>query len=276
VQYNGSMSDFLNKAIDAGWRALVAKFKDNPKTLLYGGATAMHFCVFWGYGLLLLGLDLTKSPHWLYKYKIQKDQSVTLDQVRRCVLRVLSNQFLFHVLPAILLARSVPLKVVLRTLSRPAPTWQIIFRDFIFFALCQELLFYLTHRLVHLPWFYRRVHKLHHEFKAPIGIAAEYAHPFEFLVSNVIPGIAGPLIMRSHILCSWLFLAWGMFLTVSHHSGYDFPWLGLASPRFHDFHHYSFTSNFGTFGLVDRILGTDTGFDEYSKAHPLPVSEKDN
>lgn len=48
----------------------------------------------------------------------------------------------------------------------------------------QEITFYYSHRWLHTPSMYGRVHKLHHQFTAPIGAAAEYAEPLEFIVSN--------------------------------------------------------------------------------------------
>ena len=41
----------------------------------------------------------------------------------------------------------------------------------------------------------------------------------------------------------------------------------LPSNEFHDYHHANFTSNFGTFGLLDHVLGTDARFqrDVHSK-----------
>lgn len=42
--------------------------------------------------------------------------------------------------------------------------------------------------------FYKSVHKIHHKWTAPIGIAAEYAHPFEFLIGNIVPVFTGPIV----------------------------------------------------------------------------------
>ena len=56
-----------------------------------------------------------------------------------------------------------------------------------------EAVFYYNHRLLHLPWFYKRVHKIHHEFTAPIGLAAIYLHWFESLLSLGV-ALTGPMI----------------------------------------------------------------------------------
>ena len=37
-------------------------------------------------------------------------------------------------------------------------------------------------RFFHLPWIYKYIHKKHHEWIAPISLAASYAHPVEHLV----------------------------------------------------------------------------------------------
>lgn len=37
--------------------------------------------------------------------------------------------------------------------------WQIWFS-----LMCEDFVFYWTHRLLHLPYFYKKIHKIHHEF----------------------------------------------------------------------------------------------------------------
>ena len=42
------------------------------------------------------------------------------------------------------------------------------------------LLIIFEHRILHTSYLYKNVHKQHHEWTAPIGIGAAYAHPIEF------------------------------------------------------------------------------------------------
>ena len=45
---------------------------------------------------------------------------------------------------------------------------------------------------------------------------------------------------------------------LSHHCGYALP--GCPAPAPHDWHHYRVVENFGTAGVLDRLLGTDRGY----------------
>lgn len=124
-------------------------------------------------------------------------------------------------------------------------------------VLVEEVMFFYSHWLLHQPMFFGRVHKIHHEFKAPIAFAATYAHPFEMFLGNVLPLLVGPLVFRMHLasLALWLFLS--VLSTEMHHSGYDFPWyLNHGQPKFHDDHHKYFVGNYGLLGLLDWVHST--------------------
>jgi len=138
----------------------------------------------------------------------------------------------------------------------------IIIRDLIVFAAVEEIGFYYSHRLFHSPMFYH-LHKIHHEFTAPSALTTAYAHPIEHLVCNLGPLITGPLLMQSPLETWIIWWCLAITSTITSHSGYHFPL--LSSPEHHDFHHKYFTSNFGTFGILDWVHGTRTKYTESSE-----------
>lgn len=96
---------------------------------------------------------------------------------------------------------------------------------------------FISERLLHWGPLYRRIHKKHHEWSAPIGLVAHYAHPVEHLLSNSGPLLLSGFLLRSHLATRWVWYTLFMVSTVSHHSGYHLPL--MPSPEFHDFHHHT-------------------------------------
>ncbi|XP_077984885.1 fatty acid hydroxylase domain-containing protein 2-like [Glandiceps talaboti] len=234
---------------------------------LCGESDAVMFCfgpwlafvlTFWVVNLPLFYLDLTGRPKFLYRYKIQKDKAMKLEEPR---LRKLFKTILFNQL---LMGGAVmyPYYVIARWRGCSAgddlPSLGKIFFDLICSACVVEPTFYYSHRLLHHPLLYKHVHKVHHEWTSPIGLSCIYAHPIEFMTSNITTVIAGPLLMGSHLVVHLIWFVIAIYSTSIAHCGYHFPL--IKSNEQHDYHHYKFSVNYGTFGLLDWLHGTDAMF----------------
>jgi sterol desaturase/sphingolipid hydroxylase (fatty acid hydroxylase superfamily) len=123
-------------------------------------------------------------------------------------------------------------------------------------VLLNDFSFHFTHKLLHSKFFYQTIHYIHHEYNNPIGITSEYAHPLEYIFSNILPASLGPLVLHNeiHVLGIWAWLIFGICATVEQHSGYEFPFSPFGifpfsfASSYHDYHHtrykYNYSSNF--------------------------------
>ena len=152
------------------------------------------------------------------------------------------------------------------------PTPTTLAASILFFMLCEDFTFYCTHRLLHYGPIYRRIHKMHHSFKTTVGIAAEYAHPVEFVLGNMLPTSVGPAIFgpKAHIVTAWAWYAIRFGETLDGHCGYDFSWSPYrliplsGSSDYHDFHHSANIGNYSSFFCIwDTIFGTNKDYYKY-------------
>lgn len=71
---------------------------------------------------------------------------------------------------------------------------------------------------------YKHIHKLHHKYSAPFGLAAEYAHPAEVFILGT-GTIAGPILYcyftrNLHIFTVYIWITLRLFQAIDAHSGY--------------------------------------------------------
>ncbi|KAJ6093437.1 hypothetical protein N7486_008726 [Penicillium sp. IBT 16267x] len=235
------------------WSGIVESY--SPQRIEFLGTLVVQVLSFWLPSIFYLCLDAI-APSFSQKHKIQPaPKQPTRRDIRRCFLVVTQNQILSSVLHLGLLF--VSSKAGSRSSYRveaSLPGTVEFARDFLISILMRETMFYYSHRLLHVPYFYRKIHKKHHRFTAPIALAAQFAHPIEQIFANALPISLPPQLLKSHVLTFWAFLAWELFNTATVHSGYDFF---HNKAKIHDLHHEKFNLNYGSVGLLDWVHGTN-------------------
>jgi Delta7-sterol 5-desaturase len=129
----------------------------------------------------------------------------------------------------------------------------------------QDAYFYFTHRAMHLPFFFKHVHRVHHRSTNPSPFAAYAFSPAEAIVhAAYVPLFA--LFVPVHEIAIFLFLAFMITRNVLGHLGIElFPrWFTRSrwsrwstTTTHHCLHHRRVGSNYGLyFTWWDRLMGT--------------------
>lgn len=232
-----------------------------------------HEAVYFGRYLPFLLCDHIPA---LRRYKIQEATETTGEMMGVCLKRLLFNHVCVQ-LPMMFAFHPVAEFMGMRIETVPFPSWSDMAIQILFFLVIEDAWQYWAHRGLHKGWFYRNIHKRHHDFTAPFGITAEYAHPAETLILG-LGTLAGPWLWVAatadlHVMTVMAWVAVRLLQTVDAHSGYDFPWSlrhiipFWAGADFHDHHHKVFLGNYGSsFRYWDWICGTDRRYNAYVKA----------
>ena len=139
---------------------------------------------------------------WIERYKTNYDEPwpwhVEPEQwrlkVKKAIVVFVINSNLIPILLVLPLSHTSLFKE--HTMSiEDLPSPMTLAMSVFFCMLCEDATFYWSHRFLHLPFIYSYIHKMHHNFNQTVSIAAEYTHPIEFALGNMIPTAVGPAIL---------------------------------------------------------------------------------
>lgn len=234
------------------WNELLDNYE--PFRIKIIGSAIVQITSFWIPASLYVFIDWA-SPHFSQRHKIQsakrqpnKEEVVEAARVAaiNTLLSIVAQTIVVYLEERGVLASSV-------SMSSQLPSWSTMILQLLISAVMRDIMFYYAHRAFHSKYLYTRIHKLHHKYTAPVSYSSQYAHPIEHVIANMLPIALPSMILHTHIVVQWLFIAIESAETATVHSGYDF-FGGMAT--FHDTHHERFNFNYGVLGIMDLFHKT--------------------
>ncbi|KAF8003204.1 hypothetical protein HF325_002449 [Metschnikowia pulcherrima] len=202
------------------------------------------------------------------KFKIQDNKVPSNKEQWECLKSVLISHFMVEAFP-IWFFHPLSAKIGM-AFDLPFPSLQkILFQLAIFFVM-EDAWHYWLHRGLHHGVFYKYIHKQHHRYAAPFGLAAEYAHPVEVALLGIgtvgLPMVWCYFTQDLHLFTITLWICLRLYQAVDAHSGYEFPWSlhhilpFWAGADHHDEHHHYFIGSYSSsFRWWDFVLNTEAG-----------------
>ncbi|KAF5022347.1 hypothetical protein F66182_5596 [Fusarium sp. NRRL 66182] len=225
----------------------------------------LHELVYFGRCIPYMMMDFIP---FFSKYRIQKQKVPTLKEQWDCASIVLVSHFTAE-LPQIWFFHPVATYLGMDYGVPFPPFWKMALQIVICFIM-EDAWHYWFHRALHYGPLYKAIHKMHHTYSAPFGLAAEYASPIETALLGI--GVVGsPVILLAitgelHLFTMYAWITLRLFQAIDAHSGYDFPWSlrhflpVWAGAEHHDLHHEKFIGNYASsFRWWDYCLDTEAG-----------------
>ncbi|SPJ75216.1 probable C-4 methyl sterol oxidase [Fusarium torulosum] len=231
----------------------------------------LHEFVYFGRCIPFMLMDYIP---YFEQFRIQKQKVPTLREQWDCAAIVLISHFTAE-LPQIWFFHPVATYFGLDYGVPFPPVWKMALQIAICFVM-EDAWHYWFHRALHYGPLYKAIHKMHHTYSAPFGLAAEYASPIETALLGI--GVVGcPLVVLAitgelHLVTMYIWIVLRLFQAIDSHSGYDFPWslrhfLPIwAGAHHHDLHHEKFIGNYASsFTWWDYCLDTEAGADAHKR-----------
>ncbi|KAF4954062.1 hypothetical protein FSARC_12229 [Fusarium sarcochroum] len=232
---------------------------------------AMHELVYFGRCIPYMMMDYIP---YFQQFRIQKQKVPTLREQWDCAAIVLISHFTAE-LPQIWFFHPIATYLGMDYGVPFPPVWKMALQIAICFVM-EDAWHYWFHRALHYGPLYKAIHKMHHTYSAPFGLAAEYASPIETALLGI--GVVGcPIVLLAitgelHLFTMYTWIVLRLFQAIDSHSGYDFPWSlrhflpVWAGAAHHDLHHEKFIGNYASsFRWWDYCLDTEAGAEAHKK-----------
>ena len=241
-------------------------FRDCERLSFVICTTILLETIFWTFVTYYMVIINQWNLFGLKKYAIKNKAPYPTDkEISAACEDVVLNHFLIR--PTILLLVFPYIRSVLDFSTENLPNVWTIMWQFAFCMQVDDFFFYWGHRFAHHKLLYKYIHKRHHEFKHPIAISVEWAHPLEDALVNTFPTVVGSLVLRSHVLVFWLYVGCKLWQSIDAHSSFDLPFpfspwsavpaIGMDCSSAHHAHHSINTGNYGGFfSFWDWVCGT--------------------
>jgi sterol desaturase/sphingolipid hydroxylase (fatty acid hydroxylase superfamily) len=128
---------------------------------IFVAATQMlHLVTFWTHSLIYIIIDMNPTYFtYLRRWKSQPDVFITTEQQMKAIKVALFNQAFVNIPFALVTFYLFKWRGV-QFDAESFPTALNILRDFVVFAIVEEIGFYYGHRISHHPTLYARIHKV--------------------------------------------------------------------------------------------------------------------
>ena len=232
---------------------------------------ALHEFVYFGRCIPFMLMDYIP---YFQQFRIQKQKVPTLKEQWDCAAIVLISHFTAE-LPQIWFFHPIATYLGMDYGVPFPPVWKMALQIVLCFIM-EDAWHYWFHRALHYGPLYKAIHKMHHTYSAPFGLAAEYASPIETALLGI--GVVGcPVVLLAitgelHLFTMYTWITLRLFQAIDSHSGYDFPWSlrhflpVWAGAAHHDLHHEKFIGNYSSsFTWWDYCLDTEAGAEAHKR-----------
>ncbi|KAH7249114.1 fatty acid hydroxylase superfamily-domain-containing protein [Fusarium redolens] len=239
----------------------------------------LHELVYFGRCIPYMMMDYIP---YFQQFRIQKQKVPTLKEQWDCAAIVLISHFTAE-LPQIWFFHPIATYLGMDYGVPFPPVWKMALQIAICFVM-EDAWHYWFHRALHYGPLYKAIHKMHHTYSAPFGLAAEYASPIETALLGI--GVVGcPVVLLAitgelHLFTMYTWIVLRLFQAIDSHSGYDFPWSlrhflpVWAGAAHHDLHHEKFIGNYASsFRWWDYCLDTEAGAEAHKRRREKKLAE---